>query len=140
MFYQGEIRNIGFISTRFQGTDGVTLETQKWDAVLREMGYRTFYFAGLSDRPRRISMVDPFAFWETPAIKRVQDGCFGVFVRERRVTEKIKTIAAKLKRKLYAFAHRFKLDMVIIENALSIPLNIPFAVAITEFIAETGIP
>lgn len=140
MFFHGTIKNIGFISTRFQGTDGVTLETEKWEAVLRELGYRTFYFAGLCDKPRSVSMTDPLAFWETPAIKRVQAGCFNVFVRERRVTERIKAIAGRLKRKLYAFVRRFKIDLVIIENALSIPLNIPLGVAITEFIAETGLP
>ena len=29
-----EIRNIGFVSTRFAGTDGVSLETKKWAEVL----------------------------------------------------------------------------------------------------------
>ena len=43
--------NIGFISFRFQGTDGVSLETSKWAEVLEEMGHTCYYFSGLSDRP-----------------------------------------------------------------------------------------
>ena len=43
--------NIGFISFRFHGTDGVSLETSKWAEVLEEMGHKCFYFSGLSDRP-----------------------------------------------------------------------------------------
>ena len=34
---------IGFISTRFTGTDGVSLETQKWAAVLEWFGHACFY-------------------------------------------------------------------------------------------------
>ena len=49
--------NIGFISFRFQGTDGVSLETSKWAEVLEEMGHNCFYFSGLSDRPPECSMV-----------------------------------------------------------------------------------
>ena len=49
--------NIGFISFRFQGTDGVSLETSKWAKILEEMGHRCYYFSGLSDRPSDRSMV-----------------------------------------------------------------------------------
>ena len=31
------VKNIGFISTRFSGTDGVTMETSKWAEVLRKI-------------------------------------------------------------------------------------------------------
>jgi len=31
--YCGKTHNIGFISTRFAGTDGVSLETEKWAAL-----------------------------------------------------------------------------------------------------------
>ena len=43
------INRIGFVSTRFQGTDGVSLETVKWRQVLEKMGYECFFFSGLSD-------------------------------------------------------------------------------------------
>ena len=41
--------NIGFISTRLAGTDGVSLETAKLAAVLRRMGHDIFYCAGELD-------------------------------------------------------------------------------------------
>ena len=37
---------IGFISTRFEGTDGVTLEAAKWAAVLEAEGHECFWLAG----------------------------------------------------------------------------------------------
>ncbi|MFQ5772038.1 MAG: glycosyltransferase, partial [bacterium] len=43
------------------------------------------------------------------------------------------------KAKLYEFKNNFNLDLIIPENALAIPMNLPLGLAITEFIAETGI-
>src|SRR5512134_767215 len=37
---------IGFISTRLKGTDGVSLEVEKWATVLRRLGHELFYCAG----------------------------------------------------------------------------------------------
>ena len=39
-------QNIGFISTRFAGTDGVTLESGKWAEVLEASGHKCFWLAG----------------------------------------------------------------------------------------------
>ncbi|MHA1280736.1 MAG: hypothetical protein ACTSQ8_26615, partial [Candidatus Helarchaeota archaeon] len=61
--------NIGFISTRFAGTDGVSLETEKWAEVLDEFGYRCYYFAGECDRDPEISMVVPEAHYFHPPIE-----------------------------------------------------------------------
>lgn len=35
---------------------------------------------------------------------------------------------------------RFKIDFLVVENALTIPLNLPLGIALTEFISETGMP
>ena len=43
-------KNIGFIATRFCGTDGVTMEAGKWAEVLRKAGNQCFWFAGQLDR------------------------------------------------------------------------------------------
>ena len=45
-----------------------------------------------------------------------------------------------IKTELYKFARRFDLEILVIENAVTIPLNLPLGLAITEFIAETGYP
>jgi len=64
-------RRIGFVSTRFSGTDGVSLETQKWADVLERMGHSCFYFCGESDRPPEVSMVVPEAFYRHPTIDAI---------------------------------------------------------------------
>ena len=64
-------RRIGFVSTRFAGTDGVSLETAKWATVLERMGHECFYFCGLCDRPPQISYVVPHAFYRHPDIDAI---------------------------------------------------------------------
>ena len=43
-------KNIGFISTRFAGIDGVSLEASKWAKVLEKSGHSCYWFAGELDR------------------------------------------------------------------------------------------
>jgi hypothetical protein len=52
---------IGFVSTRFDGTDGVSLETRKWAQVLERLGQHVYYFAGKSDQAAELSFVVPEA-------------------------------------------------------------------------------
>jgi glycosyltransferase involved in cell wall biosynthesis len=134
------IRRIGFVSTRFKGTDGVSLETTKWRQVLEKMGYSCYFFSGLSDWESSRSMVVEEAFFGHPAVREIQDRCFGSRVRTESLTGEIQAIRFRLKRALYEFVEQFGIDLVIAENALTIPMHIPLGLALTEFIAETGIP
>ena len=134
-----EIKNVGFISVRFAGTDDVSLETGKWAEVFESEGVKTFYFAGELDRPPERSYLVPEAHFTHPDIKDVYNNSFGVTARNRSVSKKIYQLAIKLKDHLYAFVEKFNIDLIIPENALTIPLNIPLGIAITEFIAETNI-
>ncbi len=134
------MKRIGFISTRIAGTDGVSLETYKWVKVLERNGFECFFFAGELATPEERSFLEPKAHFEHPEILEIQNEVFGKEVRKRSVTEKIHQIARYLKDRIYEFYNEFKIDLIIPENALAIPLNIPLGIAITEFIAETGIP
>jgi len=135
-----QIKNIGFVSTRFAGTDGVSLETEKWAAVLRGMGYRKFYFAGVSDRDPAKAMIVPEAFFGHKSILQINDQCFKVYRRTSELTGKIHRLRRMLKDALYRFLDKFEIHLIIAENCLAIPMNIPLGLALTELIAETGIP
>ena len=134
------ISNIGFISTRLQGTDGVSLETEKWISVVEKLGFKTFFLAGASDWDPKRTMIVPEAFWEHPDIKEIQDFIYTSNIRPNRLTGQIQKLRQSLKNSLYNFIETFDIDMLIVENAVTIPMNIPFGLAITELIAETGIP
>ncbi len=135
-----EILNIGFVSTRFQGTDGVSLETKKWVQVLDNMGFECFFFAGISNWEESRTMIVPEAFWEHPDVAEIQNSVFGSTKRKETLTGKIHHLRRLLKSRLYEFIKRFNIHVLVMENALAIPMNVPLGVAITEFVAETGIP
>ena len=136
----GKNHNVGFISTRFAGTDGVSLETAKWTNVFEKVGFTCFYFAGELDRPAESSYLIKEAHFKHPDIKDIYRNCFGASVRGRFVTRKIYEVKQKLKDHLYKFVEKFNLDLLVSENALTIPLNIRLGIALTEVISETGMP
>ena len=135
----GLTHNVGFISTRFAGTDGVSLETTKWANVFQKEGFSCFYFAGELDRPSDCSYLVEEANFTHPDIKYIYNHCFGVHKRERSITQKIHIIKERLKDEIYSFIEKFSIDLLVPENSLTIPLNIPLGLAITEVISETGI-
>lgn len=132
--------NIGFISFRFHGTDGVSLETSKWADVLEKMGHTCYYFSGLSDRPADRSMVVEEAHFLEPEIRSYYTRFFNSTRRTREETSWIHAKRESLKAHLYAFVEQFNLDLLIPQNVLSFPQNIPLSMALTELIAETRIP
>ena len=138
-----QVNNVGFISTRLAGTDGVSLETDKWARIFKENGFDCFYFAGELDTPPSHSHLAPKAHFMEPEIREIFSSSFSPHAntsRSRDLNDRIHTAKELLKNELYDFINRFEIDLLIPENALTIPLNIPLGLAITEIIAETGLP
>ena len=158
-------RRIGFVSTRLAGTDGVSLETRKWSQVLEAGGHACFYFAGTSDHPPPHSYTVAEAAFDHPAVEAVGMLAFsrgwgdaelreltnpemcrantrphGGQLRPPAVSRRIRELADHLKTELYEFVRLYDLELFIVENALSIPMNLALGVALTELIAETGLP
>jgi mannosylglucosylglycerate synthase len=133
-------RRIGFISFRISGTDGVSLETKKWAQVFEEMGHRCYYMAGELDTDPEHSFLVDEAHFTHPEIVKLYNSCYNNRFRPEELTAGLHHYRKILKIKLREFISRFKLDMIVPQNTVTIPLNISLAMAITEVIAETGIP
>ena len=135
-----EQSRIGFVSTRLAGTDGVSLETVKWSNILTELGYECFYFAGESDWPEERTHLVPEAHFKHPEIQSLNTDLFDDYTRSYQTSKRIQAIKDHLKDHLYKFINSFDLNLLIVENALSIPMNVPLGLALAELIAETYIP
>ncbi len=133
-------QNIGFVSTRFSGTDGVSLESAKWAQILWDHQHVSYWYAGKLDRDPEVSMLVPEAYFYDRDNVWINERAFGTRTRDEEVTKKIYEIAGRLKSTLYGFVDRFNIDLLVVQNALCIPMHIPLGVALTNFIAETGIP
>jgi len=133
---------IGFVATRLAGTDGVSLEAEKWAEELRGMGHDVYYFGGLIDRPPEKSREVPEAFFGHPDVAAISESVFGDASsgRSEAVSRRIDELTAHLKAALRVFVRDFELDLLLPENALAIPMHLPLGLAITQFAAETGWP
>lgn len=132
--------HIGFVSTRLAGTDGVSLEAAKWVKVLTEWGHECFYFAGESEWPAERTLLVPEAHFKHPEIEVIDADLFGDRKRSPETSRKVRALKDHLNDRLRAFVRAFDLDLLIVENALSLPMNIPLGLALAELIAETSIP
>ncbi len=132
--------NIGFISTRFAGTDGVSLESAKWAEVLWLDKHVSHWYSGRSDRQPGMSLCIPEAYFGHPENVWINERIWGNTVRDRLVTNRIHELTNYLKSTLYHFVERFGIDLLIPENALTIPMHVPLAMAVTEFLSETKMP
>ena len=133
-------KNIGFVSTRFAGIDGVSLEAGKWADVLESGGFNCFWFAGELDKDPAKSYLTPEAHFMHPYNLWINRQAFGKNDRTSSVVDSIENLKIILKVRLQDFIARFHIDLLIVENALAIPLNIPLGLALSELISRTHIP
>jgi len=133
-------QNIGFISTRFSGQDGVSLESAKWAEVLWEDRHVSYWYSGQSDRAPEISHIVPEAYFGFPENIWINERIWGKGSRDRFVTERIRAMADYLKGTIYQFVDKFDIDILIPQNCLAIPMHIPLGIALTEFLSETRMP
>ena len=133
-------KNIGFVSTRFAGQDGVSLESAKWAEVLWEDRHVSFWYSGQSDRNPDISHVVPEAFFGFSENQWINERIWKGEMRDRFVTERIRALADYIKSTLYRFVEKFDIDLLIPQNCLAIPMHIPLGIALTEFLSETRMP
>jgi glycosyltransferase involved in cell wall biosynthesis len=131
---------LGFLSTRFAGTDGVSLESTKWRDVLQGAGYECYWMAGLLDRPTTHSFLEPHAFFNHADVVAIQTELFQKPPRSPALTSAVAGMKDHLKESIRAFIKRYAIDGLILENVLAIPMHVPLALAVSEFLEETGIP
>ena len=131
---------IGFVSTRFAGTDGVSLESAKWAQVLWDYRHVSYWYAGRLDRSPDISMCVPEAFFGHSENEWINSKIWGFHRRSPQVSRRITELKNYLKSTLYDFVKRYDISILVAENALTIPMHVVLGAAITEFLAETRLP
>ena len=130
---------IGMVSTRFAGTDGVSLETAKVAEVLRRSGHDIAWFAGeLGDEFTPGRLHTSAHFTDAAELTR-QTEYFGNTVRRPGLIEEVRAAAKDIQDALRRFVSDSDVDVLMPQNALAIPMQIPLAMAIGEMAAE-GMP
>ncbi len=134
--------HIGFISTRLNGTDGVSLEVEKWASVLRRMGHELFYCAGELGGYAAGGALIPQLHFDHQNIISFSQEAFGEGASEgdaEKLCDEIYASADKIRAPLRHFIRSNRLNLIVVENALTIPMNLPLGITLTGLIAELGI-
>jgi mannosylglucosylglycerate synthase len=132
--------NIGFISTRLAGNDGVSLETAKWAAVLRQAGHNIFYCAGELEDDGPPGMLIPEVHFVYPESLWIREHSYGTTEEHPELRQRIEALRATIKPRLEAFIAEYEIDLIIPQNIFAVPIQFPLAMALTDIIAETNIP
>ncbi|GIK39494.1 MAG: glycosyl transferase [Chloroflexota bacterium] len=133
---------IGFISTRLNGTDGVSLEVEKWAAVLRRMDHELFYCAGELGGYSAGGCCIPQLHFDHQSVIAFTRQAFSEDARGRdadKLIDEIYDAADEIRAPLRHFIRSNQLDLIIVENALTIPMNLPLGISLTGLIAELGV-
>jgi len=131
---------IGFVSTRLAGTDGVSLETRKWATLFERLGHEVCYCAGQLERDGPPGQRVPEMHFNHPEVVWIHNHAFGTVEEAPDLRQRITAMAERLHDNLARFVSVCQVDVLVAENALAIPMNVPLGLALQQFIAETGIP
>jgi glycosyltransferase involved in cell wall biosynthesis len=132
---------IGFISTRLNGTDGVSLEVEKLSRVLRRLGHEVFYCAGELGGYAADGALIPELHFAAPAVHSFHERAFGpnAEMHGKQLEEDVLHYADLLRGPLLDFIRHNHLDVLFIQNALAIPMNLPLGVCLSALINELRI-
>ncbi|MCB8968138.1 MAG: glycosyltransferase family 4 protein [Ardenticatenaceae bacterium] len=130
---------IGFISTRLAGTDGVSLETHKLAAVLRQLGHDIFYCAGELEGDVPGMLIPEIHFRDAVAL-HLGEWAFSGTAADAGLDAALRQRAQQLKRPLRQFLTDYQIEYVIAQNIFAIPMQLPLAQALTELLAEMKLP
>ena len=131
---------IGIVATRLAGVDGVTFETAKWEAVLDRLGHEIRLCAGEVDALRYISRLVPPMHFTYPAAAKVTDAAFDPDSDPDAVRAEVERLAAQLLPVLEDWVATTRLDLLIVENAWAIPMQLPLGLALRRLVERSGLP
>ena len=128
---------IAFISFRIAGTDGVSLEAERWREILKSMGHRVTFIAGELDRP---GILIPELHFNHPKVHRVHEEIVTNGNSCEKLEDKIFEMAGQVEGKLRRIIRKEKFDRLIVANVFSLPIHFSLAIAIDRLITEYKIP
>ena len=136
--------NIGIIIGRIGGVDGVALETGKWIEVLKTIGHSVYTLSGqYQERPMdratetilpEMSFSSPESFWSQKRAFFFPESDPGELISH------VRHHAFALQKKIEHWIADHHIDLLISENASSLPSHLEMGLAIKQVVQHLGIP
>ncbi len=129
---------------RIGGTDGVALEAEKWIRVLRSMGHRVYIIAGqYQDRspdPLTETHCPEMSFSSPESFLSQKKAFFYPETNAHQLIDEIRNHSEVIRDRLTRWSDDKALDLIISENASSLPSHLEMGYAIRQVLHKTGIP
>ncbi len=130
--------NIGIILGRIGGEDGVGLETEKWIEVMQKMGHEPYVLSGLFERdilPKKQQTVYPVLSFDSEECLYEQDKAFFNPDEDAEpLLNHLEKTSNKIQKKIAKWVKDKKLDVLISENASSLPFHFSMGMGIAKFV------
>ncbi len=129
--------HIGYLSFRIAGTDGVSLEAERWKIMLERMGHEVTMIAGELDRQ---GLLVPDISFTEPQIYDIHEQAIYHHAEFSKLKPTINKLAKKIKKELEEIFQKFEFDHLIVANVLSLPFHFALTVALERIIKQYKIP
>jgi glycosyltransferase involved in cell wall biosynthesis len=136
--------NVGIIIGRIGGVDGVSLETEKWMDVLKSMGHRIYVLSGQFQNRQidpetetlvpEMSFISPESFWSQ------KKAFFYPETDPQELIEHLNLYSRVIYKKILAWIADRGIELLISENASSLPSHLEMGLAINKAVHKSGIP
>jgi glycosyltransferase involved in cell wall biosynthesis len=135
------MKNIGILHYQVGRMDGVSLEIEKWQRVLEEMGHRVELCAG--DLSTAEGTLVEEMYHHRPEVARLYSNtfeCLHDYADENAYRNELMRVANVLERKLRTFVENKAIDLLIPENVWSVGLNPALSIALARVMRDLKIP
>ena len=136
---------IGVIIGRFGDIDGVSLETQKWIDVLRNMGHEIFILTGrLVDnelnKDLHCTVLKPLSFFSPECEWEQKRAFYYPDDTSEQLIDHLNETAASLANDMFHWIVKNNLKFLISENASALPCHLSMGMAIKKIAENTNLP
>ncbi|MFW5821330.1 MAG: glycosyltransferase, partial [Bacteroidota bacterium] len=135
---------IGIIIGRIGGVDGVALETEKWIEVLKRMGHEIFIisgqFQGRKMDPETETLVPEMSFHSPESFWSQKKAFFFPETNPEELIEHINLYSKIIYKRIIEWAESNTLELLISENASSLPSHLEMGIAIKKAVEKLKIP
>jgi mannosylglucosylglycerate synthase len=128
------------LATRLHGTDGVSLEARKVADALEGFGFASFVCAGEVDRRDPNAVLVGEMHFEDAVARELGARAFSGTTPDPTLEEAIDVRAAELAASIGAVVDAVQPDLLVIQNAWAIPMQLPLARALADVARRTQLP
>jgi glycosyltransferase involved in cell wall biosynthesis len=128
------------VATRLAGVDGVTFETQKWEDAFKRLGHEVRLCAGEVDALRWEARLIPAMHFAYPPSARVTAAAFDRESDPDAVRREIDRLAEQMLPVLVDWVRSMHFELLVVENAWAIPMQLPLGVALRRLVETTELP